>query len=153
MDTGEYERLSAELESLEPDDTPIARLFEYTRAYLIRRLRLRRVAGTPEFWDPHLYGQPAEDLIALAERILTERQLEQDEEKEIHGPGQLAALMEQALRRYGLEEWKVAVQPNITATNVDSPNRVINVRGDLRYSVTMAKRLIVHEIETHVLRA
>src|SRR5262249_26213535 len=41
----------------------------------------------------------------------------------------------------------------ISATNVESANRIINVRADQRYSMVSAKRLLIHEVETHVLRA
>jgi uncharacterized protein (TIGR02421 family) len=151
----DYQRMSAELDALMPDESPIGRLFEHTRNYLRRRLRLRRVLGTAEFWDPDLYGRPSQDLIQLAERILKdERRLAMHEASdEIYGADFVVNLMEQALRRYGLHEWTVLARPSISATNVESANRVINVRSDARYSMITAKRLIVHEVETHVLRA
>jgi uncharacterized protein (TIGR02421 family) len=153
MDEGEYATLSARLATLHPDDSPIGRLFEHTRSYLTRRLRLRRAVGTAEFWDPDLYGRPPEDLIQLAERILKDGRPVDDSGDLIYGADLVVNLLEQALRRYGLNEWKVLTKAYISATNVESVNRLIIVRGDTRYSMMSAKRLVVHEVETHVLRA
>jgi uncharacterized protein (TIGR02421 family) len=149
----EYALLRERLEALVPDDSPVGQLFERTRGYLLRRLKLRQVIGTSKFWDPDLYGPPSEDLIAIAEQILEARPPVEHVTDSIHTADRLVAMCEQALRQYGLGEWRVIARPHISSSNVESANRLIIVRADQLYSMTSIKRLIVHEIETHVLRA
>src|SRR5262249_14830587 len=125
MEEGEYKSLSEQLASLSPDDTAIGRMFEHTRAYLTRRLQLRRVVGTPDFWDPDLYGRPPEDLIQLAERILKDGRPVDDGGELIYSADLVVSMLEQSLRQYGLTDWHVEAKPHIAATNVESANRLI----------------------------
>jgi uncharacterized protein (TIGR02421 family) len=153
IDDGEYHSARQALESLAPDNSPIGKIFDHTRTYLLRRLELRRSIGTSDFWAPELYGRIPGDLIQLAERMLKDGRRYETGNETIYGVELVIGMMEQALRRYGVTGWKVQARSNISATNVESVNRVINVQADQRYSMMTAKRLVVHEIETHVLRA
>src|SRR5262249_43969691 len=141
----EYALLRGRLEALHPDGTAIGQLFERTRGYLLRRLKLRQVIGTSKFWDPDLYGQPTEDLIAIAEEILEARPALEHTTDSIHTADRLVTMCEQALRQHGLGDWRVIARPHISSSNVESANRLIIVRADQLYSMTAIKRLIVHE--------
>lgn len=149
----QYGRAVERLEAIEPDRSPIGQIFLHTRNYLARRLELRRAVGGARFWDPSLYEVPSEELVQIAERILDADMPENFTTDAIHGPDRLRAMFEQALRQHGLSDWKVIARPHISSTNVESANRTVIVRADGFYSMTMMKRLVVHEIETHVLRA
>jgi hypothetical protein len=61
--------------------------------------------------------------------------------------------MRARLREYGLEDWQVVARPNLSSTHTDSANQVVNIRAEARYTIEEMKRLVVHEIDTHVLRA
>jgi hypothetical protein len=153
MPEEEYRVCSERLDALRPDGSPAGRLFEYTRRYLARRLALRRTIGTGQFWDPDLYGLPPEDLIQLAEQILETSYFPSENSEATFGADRLIAMCEQTLRQYALTEWKVVARPHISSANVESANRLIVLRADAKYTMTQMKRLVVHEIETHVLRA
>jgi uncharacterized protein (TIGR02421 family) len=153
MPDEEYRLLYERLDALRPDSSPTGRLFEHTRRYLFRRLALRRHLGTAQFWDPDLYGQPPEDLIQIADQMLKMSYLSDETSGMVHGVDRLISMCEQALRQYRLDEWRVVARPQISSSNVESANRLVILRADARYSMTAMKRLVVHEIETHVLRA
>lgn len=149
----QYRGAVERLEAIQPDGSAIGQLFHHTRNYLARRLELRRAVGGTRFWDPTLYEVPSEDLVQIAERILDSHVPEEFTTDAIHGADRMRAMFEQALRQHGLTDWKVIARPHISSTNVESANRTIIIRADGLYSMTMMKRLVVHEIETHVLRA
>jgi uncharacterized protein (TIGR02421 family) len=150
----QYRNAIERLQAIHPDASPIGQLFLHTRNYLHRRLELRRAVGGARFWDPSLYEVPSEELVQIAERILDAGLPEEEFTTDaIHGAERMRAMFEQALRQHGLTDWKVISRAHISSTNVESANRLVIVRADGLYSMTMMKRLVVHEIETHVLRA
>jgi uncharacterized protein (TIGR02421 family) len=152
MAPDEYLHLRDELDSLFIDGSPLGVLFELTRSYLLKRLEMRRTIGTNDFAS-ELYGHPSPDLVELATQILSTPVRRTLHPETRYGPELVLSLMEQEVRRYGLFDWKVRAVPGITSTNVESASRTVNIRTNVRYSMVDAKRLVVHEVQTHVLRA
>jgi hypothetical protein len=147
------QHLRTQLEQLDLPGYGVGVFFRQARDYLVRRLDLRLNFGNDEHWAVPLYPTPPERVITLARRILSQPQpRERSVERTFRASDQLR-LVTARLRQYNLPDWRVEVKANLSGTNTDPTNRVVNLRGDLTYSMEEMKRLVVHEVDTHVLRA
>ena len=141
------------LQSLELPGYGVGMFFRQAREYLVKRLGLRLHIGESSHWAQPLYPSAPNDVLQLARRILEQpQQMARPVERPFRATDQVK-LVTSRLRQYGLEDWRVEVKPNLSATNTDPTNRVVNLRADLQVSMEEMKRLVVHEIDTHVLRA
>ena len=98
------------------------------------------------------YGTPSPELIAAAQKTL-ESQTEKPEQCEI--PAEVVAeVMKKALLQAGLSEWTVVIEKSMSAgMSVRGVEKQVKVReGDL-FSENAVKRLLVHEVGTHVFRS
>jgi hypothetical protein len=92
-------------------------------------------------------------VIQLARRILNQPQQNVRPIERPFKASDQVRLVQARLRQYNLSDWRVDVKANLSSTNTDPANRVVNLRADLTYTMEEMKRLVVHEIDTHVLRA
>ncbi|MEO6951025.1 MAG: tyrosine/phenylalanine carboxypeptidase domain-containing protein [Polyangia bacterium] len=148
--------LAAHIEKLQSLDLPgygVGMFFTQAREYLVKRIGLRLNIGDESHWAQQLYPRAPEHVIQLARRILKQPQQSQRPVERPFRATDQVKLVTARLRQYGLEDWRVEVRPNLSATNTDPTNRLINLRADLQASMEEMKRLVVHEIDTHVLRA
>ena len=99
-----------------------------------------------------LYPAPEPELILEAYKIL--REVEVKEYEKILSPLDLKKILENALHEYQLDEWKIKIYENMGArASVLPGSRKIKVNGNSRFSKRDAKRLILHEIGVHAVRA
>jgi hypothetical protein len=138
-------------QSIEPRG--VGRFFLEAHRYLTSRLILRMNLGDDQRWQHALYAPAPPDVVTLARGILSEPLFEEPPVKRPFGAPHLTAFIEARLKQYGIRDWTVHARPNLSSTNTDSANRVITVRADAPYSLEEMKRLVVHEVDTHVLRA
>ena len=61
--------------------------------------------------------------------------------------------MRARLDEYGFHDWTVVIRPNLSSNNTDPPTGWWNIRADSHYSIAELKRNVIHEVDTHVLRA
>jgi hypothetical protein len=146
-------RLRAQLDVLDLPGHGVGLFFRQARDYLLRRLDLRINLGNDAAWVEPLYPSAPDRVIALARRILSQPQQTQRPLERPFRASDQVRLVSQRLRQYNLADWRVEVRTNLSATNTDPANRVVNLRADLTYSMEEMKRLVVHEVDTHVLRA
>ena len=147
------QRLRDSLECLELPGYGVGLFFRQARDYLLQRLARRMSVGVDEIWAQPLYPSAPDRVVQLARRILSQAQQNQRVVDRPFGARDQVRLVTGRLRQYGLLDWRVEVKANLSATNTDPANRVVNLRGDLTYSMEEMKRLVVHEVDTHVLRA
>ncbi|MEZ5220372.1 MAG: DUF1704 domain-containing protein [Ilumatobacteraceae bacterium] len=106
-----------------------------------------------------LYGLPSPEVLTLARTVLSEVQRVPHEEAECDSIGHLDAAetrdhLLRALMRAGLSEWNVVVEPSMNSRmSVRSAARLVRVRGDVKLTKAELRRLVVHELGTHVVRA
>src|SRR5262249_27884342 len=103
-------------------------------------------------WREPTYPLPPERVFNLARRLLCHWRPTRPSDKPFSA-ADLVRMAEKRLQEYHLPDWRVMVRAGISSTNTDSANRVLNIRADSAFSLEDMKRLIVHEIDTHVLRA
>jgi uncharacterized protein (TIGR02421 family) len=99
-----------------------------------------------------LYPAPEPELILEAHKIL--REVKVVEYEKILSPHDLKKILEKALLDYQLDEWKIKIYENMGArASVLPGSRKIKINGNSRFSKRDAKRLILHEIGVHAVRA
>jgi hypothetical protein len=146
-------RLLGEVERVELSDAGVGIFFRQARDYIALRVMLRRNLGNDVYWETPIYPMPPERVISLARRILSApRPITPKVEKPFGGEDQ-ARLVRARLKQYGLNDWQVNIRANLSGTNTDSANKAVNIRAEVRYTMEEMKRLVVHEVDTHVLRA
>jgi hypothetical protein len=146
-------RLKGELEALEIRPVGLGIFFHQAKDYLCARLTMRLNLGDHPIWQRTIYPMPPERIVAVARRILGAPRRQAQEMVKPFQTDEQVRLLRARLKQYGLDDWKVVVKEGISATNTDPSNRLINVRGGLRYTMDELKRMVVHEVDTHVLRA
>jgi len=153
QDTEAIARAIDDLESLVILPDGVGRFFVEARAYLLARLDMRRRLGDADGWQQPLYPLPPPPVVQLARSLLAEPPPPLRPVMRPFSTRHLQRALEARLAEYGLSNWSVQARPNLSSTNTDSANLVVNVRADMSYSLEEMKRLVVHEVDTHVLRA
>lgn len=150
---GRFTRMRAQLEQLELPGFGVGLFFRQARDYLVRRIDLRLNMGNDSHWSQPIYPAAPDRVIQLAKRILSQPQHSARPIERPFKASDQVRLIQARLRQYNLTDWRVDVKANLSSTNTDPANRVVNLRADLTYTMEEMKRLVVHEIDTHVLRA
>lgn len=151
--TDPLRRTLDQISALEIEPVGVGQFFLEARAYLCARLRMRLNLGNDSAWQEPLYPLATEQVILLARSVLAGVHTKPSSATKPFDSSHALKMIEGRLAQYRITNWKVVARPNLSATNTDSANRVINIRSDLRYTMEEIKRLVVHEIDTHVLRA
>ncbi len=147
------QRIREQIEAMELPGFGVGMFFRQARDYMLQRLARRMSLGGNAIWAEPLYPSAPDRVIQLARRILSQPQQNTRAVERPFRARDQVRLVTGRLRQYGLLDWRVEVKSNISATNTDPANRVVNLRGDLSYTMEEMKRLVVHEVDTHVLRA
>lgn len=117
-----------------------------------KKIRLFKTIGTPEF-STHsvaLYGKPDTLCIDTARKILEGNRVQYDET--ITAKAIKEALGEE-IKKFNLD-WKIKIVDNITTkVSISSLSKEILINKKLNFTPFEAKRLKVHEVDIHVLRA
>ena len=104
-----------------------------------------------EIYSKKIYGEPDMKLIEKAKMILDKDY--KDREIYSHNAKEVKALFEQILKEIDLK-WKINVNKvQSSKISVIPEEKVININEKVMFSDNDLKRLAVHELGTHVLRA
>jgi hypothetical protein len=153
QDLSRLAELDDQLRGLQIPDHGVGIFFREARDYLLLRLNCRRNLGHDEHWRRPLYPMPPDRVIHLARRILGAPSARSRIVDKPFKAEDQARVLRARLKQYQLNEWRVEIRSNISGANTDSANRIVNIRNDLSYTMEEMKGLVVHEIDTHVLRA
>lgn len=144
--------LERKLLSLSPDESPLGTLLDRKRRDLLLRISLLRSRGdTRHFTEASqaLFGSPTSVLLTAAQAQLRGREA-CELDSDTMDTGAAATMFEEALRFYGLEDWKVLVRPGVVADCTVGDNRIY-LRAGAHFTKTHVAALLAHEIETHIL--
>lgn len=97
-----------------------------------------------------LHGVPTKNLISSAEKLLLKTPNVQYAKNV--SSARLKKAVEETLGAYGLKDWKVEAT-EVKLAGVYSSSKKIKINKHGRYSENALRRLVIHEIEVHVLRA
>mgnify|MGYP000400266097 CR=1 FL=1 len=144
-----------ELESLKiPDSSRLGNLFGKIRQhFLIEAKALDNIGGDPFDTTP-LFGEGDDELVKEAKRILAEPLPETPEPEKPISSQELGRRLKEALDSYGLPDWNIEYNPGFLANvSISSGTRTIRIKDNMYFTEHRVKKLICHEIGTHVLRA
>ena len=100
----------------------------------------------------NFYGQPTQALTQSAYQAITT--LSPQPELRTISAQDMAGQMNSALTNAGLVDWQVVVNENMNASmSVQSEIKQVNVNAAKFFTANELKRLLIHEIGTHVFRA
>ena len=157
-----YEDVSADvfqtvhmaLDDLDIDKaTALGRILERKKQLLKQKARMIEYIGSSGFtkYSVSAYGEPSEQLVRSAYQILR-RPLPRRKKKLRLKNKDTIDLLRNVYSAYKLR-WEVTRRDMITDAAVSINDRKLYLNEKTRFSETFVKRLIVHEIGTHVLRA
>ncbi len=150
FDRADYEH---RLRAIKGDETPLGVLFVQTRDYLLRQLHAVTRIGTKQFTDPALYGTPSKAMVDYAYQLLRTIKADDADAPATHTAEDLRAQLSQTLQQCGFHGWRFNISNDVHSTNVDPVNRLISINKKAKFSTMHIRKLQVHEIGTHVLRA
>lgn len=107
--------------------------------------------GRDEFtyFSKGIFGKPSQELVSKAYEILKK----EPEKEELSIPSKkVFELMKKSLEKLGLKGWKVSYNKMASNAAVISSRNRIYVKKNSKVSPSFLKRVIVHEIGTHVFR-
>ena len=149
--------VGARLEELSPDDSPLGMLLKKKRRELLLRLELIKARGHPTAFteaSQAIFGAPDTLLLGDA-RAVVAQQVAIDlppRDEDFLTEEETVEFFREALDRYGLHDWQVAVRQAIVADCTVGMKRLY-LRKGARFSRMHAQSLVAHEIETHILTA
>lgn len=142
------------LEKLQVDKSSLGSLFWKkveelkTRVSLLENLTARGITR----YSSILYGKPSKGLFNRAKNLFNNTSIPEEIKYEVK-PGALKQRMEDALKRYRLNNWKVKIRKNMNPrVNVNVIDRRVEINGNYLYHEEEARGLEVHEVSTHILR-
>jgi len=130
----------------------LAGLIKGAKEHLTKQLNCIKNRGTEKYTNIKLYGVPSNRLIMEAYDILQSPNKDFKDNK-FHPPKFLKKELEKTIQKYGFEGWEVRIDKNILKTTINNLNKIIKISAKDKFSENRIKRLKVHEIGTHALRA
>jgi len=150
--TPEYAKIMKDLQEMEIDERGLGKLIRKKKGESLRRMEFIRSIGGGEFTTKTVsfYGRPDKKLVGEAFEIL-ESTPKEKEKKEVAAE-EAVEIFNREFKKRGIE-WQAILDENISPNAVTLPGAsTLKIRGDTMYSREEIKRLVVHEIETHVYR-
>jgi uncharacterized protein (TIGR02421 family) len=137
-----------------PDSDPnLKEIFEKEREQLTLKNQMLMHLGDGNILvenSKQLYGQPDQELVKCAEMVL--KKFSREESSKVIPPNLIVMSMKEQLNRYGLTDWKVELSEK-WLTNVYPAEKRLTVCKDRMFSKIDPRRLTIHEIDVHALRA
>ena len=140
-----------ELMKLHSDESILGRFLSCKRNEMLKMVFMLQSIGTPKFSSAalNMYGRPSKDLVKQSRQLLD---LESDKEStQYTGINSVKKFLD-ALLSQGLN-WKVKEMEMLVGAYFDVSEQVLYINSKRRFSENDLKRLVVHEIGTHITRA
>jgi uncharacterized protein (TIGR02421 family) len=134
------------------DDTPLGRFYAILKKDLERLALLICNVGKDEFtqYSTDLYGKPSKDLIKKAYHLLPKGKFK-EEEKNVNS-FEAVSIFQKELEKFNLSNWKVKQTKKLNSKIAVGRWETILVREDCFFGREEIKKLVIHEIDSHVFR-
>ncbi|MBU4502966.1 MAG: DUF1704 domain-containing protein [Nanoarchaeota archaeon] len=144
-------KLRQNLMKIRTDTSVIGQLFNQRRKELLTQIDLLMNVGKPSItkYSMELYGQPSKDTVRKATRLLD---LESEKETTIYSKLSVVKKFLDSLLTKGLN-WRVIERDMVAAAAFNVSEKILYINTGRKFSDHDLKRLVVHEIGTHVTRA
>jgi uncharacterized protein (TIGR02421 family) len=147
----DFDEVQERLHSVDEHDSMLGQLLNQKRNLFIDKCEMLRNRGSPKFtvFAKKVYGLPSR---AVLERAVSYLTLESEKEPKTIGSSNAVHMIQAEINHYGFD-YAVSARAMTASAMVLVAKRKIFVRDNFRFSDNFVKRLIIHEIGTHVLRA
>ena len=147
----DFEEVQARLHSVDEHDSVLGRLMDQKRNVFIDKCEMLKNRGSPKFtvFAKKVYGLPSRKVLDRAVSFLS---LESEKEPKTLSSSQAVSMIQAEINHYGFD-YAVSAKVMSASAMVLVARRKIFVKDRSEFSKNFVKRLIIHEIGTHVLRA
>ena len=144
-------KVQEQLHSIDDHDSSLGNLLNQKRNQFIDRCEMMENRGNSKFsiFAKKIYGLPSKSVLERAANFLS---LESEKEQKTIESKQAANMIQAEINHYGFN-YDVSVKTMSASAHVLVARRKIFVKDSFTFSDNFIKRLIIHEIGTHVLRA
>ncbi len=143
----DFDALYQKVESLKTKDMVLSKV----RDNLLKHVKFSRKIGTDEFHDTSLYGKPKKSMVEKAKKIISRKKA-----KKVERPFSAKSAKEELLsflNKYEIDDWSILISNSLVAkADTNESKKLLRIKRR-KYSLDEIKKLEVHEIETHILRA
>jgi uncharacterized protein (TIGR02421 family) len=151
-DTGfDFDDVQDKLDAIDEHESPLGKLMHDKRNLFIDKCEMLKYRGSSRFttFCKKVYGIPTNKVLEHAGTLLN---IEPDKEDKRMTSAQAASLIQAEVNHYGFD-YTVHTKPMATSAMVLVAKKKILVKDNYQFSDNFIRRLIIHEIGTHVLRA
>ncbi len=142
--------LRKKLEKISPDNSVVGKILKDIKKECLLNIDMLEKRGKESFTKASLklYGAPDDYLVRKAREFL---KLETKKEKKIYSTKQIIKKIKTAFLKYGVN-WKVEEKDILSMAAVSNGRKRLVIKKNSRFSKSFLKRIVVHEIGTHILR-
>jgi len=143
--------LMAELKKIKTDKSIMGKIFCRVKENYSANISMLKYRGNPLFthYSIKLHGRPEPYLIKEANKYVKLKQIEENKNLTTK---QIILKLRAAFVKYGFK-WTVEEKDMVSAAAVKPAKRILLIRKNEKFSERFMKRIIVHEIGTHAMRA
>ncbi|MBN1544910.1 DUF1704 domain-containing protein [Candidatus Woesearchaeota archaeon] len=147
----DFDEVQEKLHSVNQSDSPLGRLLDQKRNIFIDKCEMLRGRGSHKFtvFAKKVYGLPSRKVL---ERSISFLSLDSEREEKTVDSTHAINLLRAELNHYGFD-YEVSAKSMSASAMVLVSKRKIFVKDRFSFSDNFVKRLILHEVGTHVLRA
>lgn len=147
----DFDDIQQRLHEIDEHDSPMGALLNEKRNLFIDKCEMLNNRGTPKFsvFARKVYGLPSRDVLDKAVSFFS---LDSEKEPKVLSSRQAAGMLQAEINHYGFP-YEVGERVMSSSAMVLVAKRRIFVRKGFSFSDNFVRRLITHEIGTHVLRA
>src|SRR3989338_806568 len=145
-------KLQEQLSEICPDNTVFGQLLKQARNIYYANLNMLKNRGNEKFtkYSVLCYGIPDDELVEKANNLI--RKLKPQKEKKSLNTKQVMKKIDYAFIKYGFK-WNIKEKEMAANAAVNVARKELLLRKNTRFSEKFLKRLIVHEVGTHIVRA
>ncbi|MFH1439169.1 MAG: tyrosine/phenylalanine carboxypeptidase domain-containing protein [Candidatus Woesearchaeota archaeon] len=146
------EKMQERLSELSPDNTTLGKLLKQSVNLNYAMLNMLKYRESERFtrYSVLCYGLPEKWLVKEAKRLL--KTLKPKKDRKELTTKQIITRMKYAFFKYGFS-WNIKEKDMAASAAVKVAKKELLIKKDEKYSSKFLKRLIVHEIGTHIVRA
>ncbi|MBW2971699.1 DUF1704 domain-containing protein [Candidatus Woesearchaeota archaeon] len=147
----DFDKVQEELHSVDEHDSPLGHVLDKKRELFIDKSEMLRNRGAPKFsvFARKVYGLPSRRVLENSVSFLS---LESETEQKTVPSNKAVHLVRAEVKHYGFD-YEVSAKNMSASAMVLVAKRKIFVKDRFFFSDNFVRRLILHEIGTHVLRA
>jgi len=147
----DFDKVQDELNAIDDHDSELGALLSQKRDLFIMKCEMLRNRGTPKFsvFARKVYGMPK---VKVLEHAISFLSLESEKEPKTIDAAKATGMLQAEVNHYGFD-YAVSEKMMSASAMVLVAKQRIYVKKGTEFSENFIRRLVIHEIGTHVLRA